>query len=222
MPTVSGVGYYASIQQPKLKYQSEDKEYSIQVLLEDEAAAKAWNKQFKKQKAKSIDAEEFEQQFKVKPPFEADEYFTITLKREATYQDGNPLKEDDKPKVYILGDNGKLKDITATKLIGNGSIVTVSYTERTNDYGTFAKLRNVRVDTLIEYVSKGTDSELGEIDDGSDEFEDAPKPKPKVVEAKPVVKAEAKPEVLKPTPKPQAKKKVEVVEDGEEETEDPF
>lgn len=175
MATISGVLLYTCIQQPVLKYQDKvNKEYKVSICVsEDEADA--WDESFPKQSAKAVKTSDFETEYKVEAPFpDQRKQFVITLKRDAQYPDGKPIPDDYKPKVYIKGANGKLVNVTATKLVGNGSVGVVSYEVRTNDYGDFAKLKNVRVDQLIEYVQRGSgDAELGEVDDSSGEFDNA-------------------------------------------------
>ena len=58
-----------------------------------------------------------------------------------------------------------LADITKTKLVANGSSGVVMYDIITNKFGTFAKLKAVRVDNLIEYQSGDSVDEIGEVVD---------------------------------------------------------
>lgn len=174
MATISGVLLYTCIQQPTFKYQDKvNKEYKVSVCVsEDEADA--WDELFPKQSAKAVKTADFETEYKVEAPFpDQRKQFVITLKRDAQYPDGKPIPEQYRPKVYVKSNSGKLVDVTASKLVANGSVGVVSYEVRSNDYGDFAKLKNVRVDELIEYVQRGAgDDELGEVDDSSGDFDD--------------------------------------------------
>lgn len=220
MPILENVVFmYAKIQTPGLKYQSEtDKEYVVDVVVSKEQA-KAWNKQFKKQPYRVIENEDFEGIFKAEVPFpDQDEQYVIKLKRDTHYKDGNPIDERARPKVYETNSKGKLVDITATKLVGNGSIGAVSYTESSNDFGTFAHLKAIRVDDLVEYESNYI-NELGEEDNGSDDsgLEPAPKvPVKPVRAAKPAKQEEPEPEAPAKPSKPLAKKPIAQQKEDEE------
>ncbi len=165
MPIQSNVTFlYTKLNKPTKKYQSEAAEYSVDACV-SKADAKAWNKAFPKQKAKELDNDEFKKIFKIAPVFaEQEEQFVLKFKRPAQYKDGNPMAEDLQPKVLVKQPNGKLKDVAKKVLIANGSKGVVEYDVIDNDYGTFARLKNIRVDHLIEYQS-ATSSELGDIEE---------------------------------------------------------
>lgn len=182
MGTINNVVFgYAKIQQADFKYGSDvDKEYSVDCTV-GKADAKAWNKQFPKQKAKEIDNEDYKKIFKIDPPFaDQDEQFVIKLKKPAQYtKDGvtYPIPDQYRPRVFEKGEDGKLVDITKDKLVSNGSRGVASYEENTNTYGTFAKLKAIRVDDLIEYkkASSGANyDELGEVSTLAEDFSDVP------------------------------------------------
>ena len=178
--TISGVFAYAKIQEPAFKYQSTtEKEFSIDIIV-DKATAKAFGKQFPKQKGKVVDNDEFEEIYKMPPPFsDQDEQFVLKLKRPAQYKDGKPLPESYWPKV-MQKKGGKAVQIPREVLVGNGSTGKVSYDVNENDYGTFAKLKNILVEDLKEYKKTGgsgaddfgleleepTADEFGSADDG--------------------------------------------------------
>lgn len=162
MATITGVLAYVKIQEPALKYQSDEKEWVVDVIV-DEDTADAWNDEFGKQPAKAIKTSEFEEIFKIAPPFpDAKKQYVIKLKKSCTYKDGNPLPEWAHPKVLMQDENGEFVNITAEKLVGNGSVGTVTYDFTENSYGKFARLRNVLVEELVEYEkpSGGVDPEL--------------------------------------------------------------
>ncbi len=179
--TIAGVFAYAKIQEPALKYQSTtEREFSIDIIV-DKATAKAFGKQFQKQKGKTVDNDDFEEIYKFPPPFsDQDEQFVLKLKRPAQYKDGTPLPESYWPKV-IQKKNGKAVAIPREILVGNGSVGKVSYDVNENDFGTFAKLKNVLVEDLKEYKKSGgsgaddfglemeepTADEFGSADDGN-------------------------------------------------------
>ena len=172
---------YVKIQQADFKYGSNtDKEYTVDCTV-SKADAKAWNKTFPKQKAKEIDNEDYTKIFKIDPPFaDQDEQYVIKLKKPAQFKkDGevHPIPDQYRPRVFEKGGDGKLVDITKDKLVANGSKGVASYEENTNDYGTFARLKAIRVDELVEYKkASGGQSfdELGEVGSLADDFSDVP------------------------------------------------
>ncbi len=182
MGTLNNVVFgYVKIQQADFKYGSNtEKEYTVDCTV-SKADAKAWNKAFPKQKAKEIDNDDYKTIFKIDPPFaDQDEQFVIKLKKPAQYKkDGetHPVPDQYRPRVFEKGADGKLVDITKDKLVSNGSKGVASYEENTNDFGTFARLKAIRVDELIEYKKAGGGSnfdELGEVSSLADDFSDVP------------------------------------------------
>lgn len=178
MATISGVLAYVKLQQPDFKYGSTtEKEFSVNLVV-DKAAAKAWNKEFPKQKAKEVDRADFEKAYKIAPPSDEDEFYVLSIKKPAQYKDGNPLPDAMRPRAFLKGDNGKLQDITKDILVANGSVGTVSYDVRDNEFGHFSSLKAIRVDKLIEYKKKGGAandfSELGDVESLADDFSDVP------------------------------------------------
>lgn len=175
---------YVKIQTPTQKYETtgkENTEWTVDCIV-DKKAAKAWNKQFPKQKAREHDNEEFKEIFKIDPPYpEQEEQYVIKLKKPTHYKDKEsgdmkPLDNKMKPKVFEninTVEKPKLVDVTQKKLVSNGSTGVVLYDILENSFGTFAKLKAIRVDNLIEYVARDNMDELGEIVDGGDsEVED--------------------------------------------------
>lgn len=159
---------YCKVQQPTLCFESVDrKEYTVDVCVTKEQA-KAWSKKYPKQKHKEFDNDDFTKIFKINPPFpEQDEQFVIKFKKKADYlKEGvlTQIPDTYRPRVFVKGEDGKLEDITATKLVSNGSTGVIQFDETTNKFGTFAQLKAIRVDNLIEYKSAGADyDELGEV-----------------------------------------------------------
>lgn len=191
---------YVKIQQADFKYGSNtDKEYTVDCTV-SKADAKAWNKAFPKQKAKEHDNEDYTKIFKIDPPFaDQDEQYVIKLKKPAQFKkDGevHPIPDQYRPRVFEAGSDGKLVDITKEKLVANGSKGVASYEENTNEYGTFARLKAIRVDQLIEYKkAAGGQSfdELGEVGSLADDFSDVPEREARAEQenTKPAKKVEA-------------------------------
>lgn len=179
---------YVKIQQPAQKFETEGPqhtEWTVDCIV-DEKTAKRWKKEFKKQPPKEFDNKEFKEVFKIDPPYpDQEEQFVIKLKKDTHYKDretGRLKQFDPKYRVKLyekigLSEDGKplLKDITKLKMVSNGSTGVVMYDVITNNYGTFAKLKAVRVDDLIEYQAADSVDELGEIVEGGEytEAEDA-------------------------------------------------
>ena len=154
--TISNVTFFwTKIQKPSLKYQSQtEKEFVVDVLV-DKATAKAWGKEFPKQKAKEIDNDDFNEKFGAEHAIEGqDEQFIIRLKKGATYKDKETgdikdIPEQYRPRVFLADENDELEDVTFTTLVGNGSKGVVQFDVNTNSYGTFAQLSAIKVDTLV-------------------------------------------------------------------------
>ena len=195
---IEGVACYVKVHKPYPKYQSEDKEFTLDLVISKDQA-KQWKKDFKKQPPKEFDNEDFKKIFKIDPPFEdQDEQFVIKVKTEAGYLDGKQKEKKFWPRVLVMED-GSAVDIAEGILVGNGSKVKVSYNVRTNSYGTFAKLKNILVLDLVEFEDGGgaAGSEFGLQVKGNSEFEedvdDAPKT-PKSTPAKAPAKTTKKEE----------------------------
>lgn len=193
---LEGIACYAKVQVPGNKYQSDEKEFSIDVVV-DKATYKTWGKKFPKQKGKTVDNEDFKEIFKIDPPFEEQEdQCVIKLKKAAGYKDGTILDKKYWPKVLVQN-GSKAVPIAEDVLVANGSKVKVSFEILENSYGTFAKLKNVLVTGLIEYRQGGnTGSEFGlEVEDSpekefADEFSEEPKQETKKATAKKQPKVE--------------------------------
>lgn len=187
---ISGSFAYAKVTEPVNKYESEDKEFTIDVVV-DKATAKAWNKMFQKQKSKVVDTADFEQIYKFPAPYlDEDEQYIIKLKKPAQYKDGTELPKQYWPKL-LQKVNGKAVPIPEGVLIANNSKGQVSYETTENSYGTFARLKAILVEELIEYKKAGVDAaaDFGlETDYGADEFVQAKKVVYEEPEPKPVTK----------------------------------
>lgn len=132
------------------KYQSEDREYSVNVVV-SKAIAKAFKKKFPKQSVKEYDNKEFEEKFKISAPFpDEDEQWVLKLSK-THIKDGEAQPEKYRPRAYLSQDNGDLIDITTSRLIANGSKGDVAYRVSENSFGTFAHLEGIRITEFIEY-----------------------------------------------------------------------
>ena len=151
--TITGTLLYVCIQQPTKKYESDETEWKVSLVV-DKKQAKEWNKRFSKQKAKEIDNAEFESIYKIQPPFsEQDEQYVLKISQNTHTADGKAMYQ---PKAYEDIGANNVVEITNTKLVGNGSKGSVSYTVVENKFGTFAKLNALLVTDLIEYQKAGS------------------------------------------------------------------
>jgi hypothetical protein len=172
---------YVKIQAPTNKYQSDETEWTVDCVI-SEKAAKAWKKQFKKQPPKEFDNDDFEKIFKIKPPYpDQEEQFVVKLKKATHFKDKQSgemvaIPKKAEPKVFEninTPEKPKMIDVTKKKLVSNGSTGVVLYEVIENTFGTFAKLKAIRVDNLIEYKGNDSMDELGEVvDAGGDEPDD--------------------------------------------------
>ena len=168
--TISNVTFFwTKIQKPSLKYQSQtEKEFVVDVLV-DKATAKAWGKEFPKQKAKEIDNDDFNEKFGAEHAIEGqDEQFIIRLKKGATYKDKETgaikdIPEQYRPRVFLADENNELEDVTFTTLVGNGSKGVVQFDVNTNSYGTFAQLSAIKVDTLVSVDGGDTTAKFNKL-----------------------------------------------------------
>lgn len=166
---------YAKLGEPVKKYQSEDLVYEVDCIVE-KAVAKAWNKEFAKQKAKEIDAEEFKEKFKMDPPFGGDEVYIIKMRKPAS-KDGEMYDEKYRPKVLLDTADGERVEITTSRLLANGCRAKVSYRITENSFGKFGQLNNVLMDEegFIEYKSSGGGVAGSEFGDAKPVKQEAPR-----------------------------------------------
>ena len=104
------------------------------------------------------------------------------MKKPAQYKDGTPLPKQYQPKV-LLADGKQAIDVTDTMLPANGSVGKISFETNSNDFGTFARLRNVLVTKMIEYKKGGGNAgdDFGLEVQGASDFDtpETPKQQPK-------------------------------------------
>lgn len=168
--TISNVTFFwTKIQKPSLKYQSQtEKEFVVDVLV-DKATAKAWGKEFPKQKAKEIDNDDFKEKFGAEHAIEGqDEQFIIRLKKGATYKDKETgaikdIHEQYRPRVFLADENDELEDVTFTTLVGNGSKGVVQFDVNTNSFGTFAQLSAIKVENLVKVEGGDTTAKFNKL-----------------------------------------------------------
>ena len=177
---ISGTVAYAKVFVPSKKYGKENEyELCIDVFVSEDDAD-LWDEKFPKQKARQVKTAEFEGIYKIPAPFpDQKKQYAVRVKRDTTYKDGNPVPKEYWPKV-LMKVNGKRRDISESFIekkigVGNGSVCRVSFEINENDYGVFARLKNVLVDSLVEYKSRmEAGDEFGDEDDKEgDEFNDS-------------------------------------------------
>lgn len=175
---ITGTVAYAKILVPSKKYGKENEyELCIDVFVSEDDAD-LWDDKFPKQKARQVKTAEFEGIYKIPAPFpDQKKQYAVRVKRDTTYKDGNPVPKEYWPKV-LMKINGKRRDISESFIekkigVGSGSICRVSFEINENDYGVFARLKNVLVDSLVEYKSRmEAGDEFGDEDDEEgDEFD---------------------------------------------------
>ena len=166
---LSGVLVYIQLDTPKPCFDAEKgTEWKASIVVSEDDADE-WNDAYPKQKAKEVKTSEFESVYKVAAPF-ADQrkQYIITLRKNTKLANGNPVPTQYTPKVFQQ--KGKiLADITNTTLVANGSEGQISVDHYDAKMGPVARLKNVKVDTLIEYVKADTSYESGSEFDVADD-----------------------------------------------------
>ncbi len=203
---LSGTLVYVQIVDPSNCFEkAKGSEWKVGIVV-DEDTADEFEAVYPKQAGKKVKTADFESIYKCKPPENAEKnVWVITLKKNTKLANGEEVPDVYKPKAFLQSKDadGKVtrKDITLTQLVGNGSLGAVSIDHwESPTYGGVARLKNVLVTDLIEYVR--TSREAGS------EFDDEKAPEP--------------PESLNKTkegkaPKAAAKQKADATEDT-----DPF
>ncbi len=169
--TVEGFLFYTCIQKPVDNYDKDGTEYKVTVCVsEDDADAFEDVKKELKVKypeVKTVKTTEFEALYKVPAPFpDQKKQFLLTFKRKAGQNDGTPIDEQYRPKVFAKNNEGKFVDVTASKLVGNGSEGVVKFSVfETQKYGNFTQLVAVKVTELIEYEAPNKGDDDGFYDD---------------------------------------------------------
>lgn len=177
---VSGMLLYVSVQEPAKAYVKQGapekpKEWKASVVLTDEdyvdeleKYAKKLDTQVSLKKVKSAD---FKEEYKVDPPEDAGKNVWVFTLRKSTELGSTkkPVPEQYRPRVFER-QGSRLVDITNQKLVGNGSIGTISVDRFDRDKGgSSLYLKNVLVEELVEYVKP----EGGETYEPGSEFSSA-------------------------------------------------
>jgi len=169
MATIKGYLHYTQIKRPSTNFEPQ---WRVQLEV-DKKTAQQFKKDYSasKNSVKEYTTEEFTEAFKTEPQAqpEADEHYVLNIKQ-GCYIGDKPFENP--PRVFMRDeDTGKLKDVTKSTEVGNGSygIVQINpyYSKRTKK--TSAKLANVVVESLVHYEGGGGAdlSELGDIDQES-------------------------------------------------------
>lgn len=167
---LSGTLVYVQLDTPKPCFDAEKgTEWKASIVVSEDDADE-WNDAYPKQKAKEVKTSEFEEIYKIPAPF-ADQrkQYIITLRKNTKLANGNPVPPQYTPKVFQQ--KGKtLVDITSSVLVANGSEGQISVDHYDAKMGPVARLKNVKVDTLIEYVKpEGSGYESGSEFDTADD-----------------------------------------------------
>lgn len=120
----------------------------------------------KKVSVREVSADDFEQVYNVKPPYEDDEYLLTTFYREA-YYGGGKNKGEEAPPVSVISKTGaSLRE----EGIGNGSVANIIVTVTEFDHPEFGKGTSLRLSSMqvVDHVPYDLNSGS---DDGLDEFE---------------------------------------------------
>ena len=142
---------FAKIAESGKKFESEDREYSVNVTV-NKQTAKDFKKKFTKQPIKEFNNADYEAKFGIKVPYpEQDEQFVIKLSKGHIINGVESYNNKFRPQAYLVNQDSTLTCITTSRLIANGSIADVAYRVTTNKFGTFAHLEGVRITNLIEY-----------------------------------------------------------------------
>lgn len=168
---LTGTLVFVQLDTPKPCYDAEKgTEYKASIVVSEDDADE-WNDAYPKQKAKEVKTSEFESVYKVAAPFpDQRKQYIITLRKNTKLANGNPVPPQYTPKVFQQ--KGKtLVEITNTTLVANGSEGQISVDHYDAKMGPVARLKNVKVDVLIEYVkpegsSYESGSEFSSADDG--------------------------------------------------------
>lgn len=193
--------YFARIDQPMNKYNSADKEFKVDIVL-DQASFTKYVKEFPKKAYKMVANDDFYDTYKTEPPFpEQPIQYVMKFARDEVKKDGTPIAEEHKPKAYLEDNSGQVYDITSKFNIGNGSKGDLFYfVIETKDYGNHPKLANIKVKHLIKYEANNSnlaavakeltdDVDLSGVVSGGSSEKETPKastPKPSMAKTPPV------------------------------------
>lgn len=199
---LTGTLVYVQVDQPKPCYVAEKgSEWKASIVVDEDTADK-WDEAFPKQTAKQVKTAEFENLYKIAAPYpDQRKQYVITLRKNTKLGNGNDVPPQYTPKLFQQKGNS-LVDVTHSVLAANGSVGQISVDVYEGKMGTFARLKNILVTELIEYVKP----EGGAGSDPGSEFGVA------------IAKTEAH---TKPAAKPKAKPTT-VVDEDDADSDSPF
>jgi len=181
---LEGTLLFVQVQNPVDCYEkSKGKEWKASIAV-DEDTADAWNEDYPKQPALAVKTSEFEAKYKTTPPNpSAKKQYVITLRKNTKLGNGDEVPDIYKPKILVPQKNGENKDVTADVLVGNGSKGAISVDVWEMSKGSVARLKNILVTDLVEYVkpegSGGTYTPGDEFAESKKEAKSSSKPKAK-------------------------------------------
>lgn len=184
MDKLQGTLVYVMVDKPTDCYEkSKGQEWKAGIVV-DEEQADAFDAIYPKQAAKKVKVTAFKDAYKIDPPEWADKnVWVITLRKNTKLANGEEVPEKYRPKVFTKTDKGTMKDITQEVLLANGSEGFISIDHYDAKLGAVARLKNILVTKVIEYVPTGSSYESGS------EFDSESKPAAKAVTPKPKAKA---------------------------------
>ena len=162
---------YVKLNVASKKYQSQDTEYSVNVIV-DKTTAKEMKKLFPKNKVRDVPTEEFEAKYKFAPPYpDQDDQFVLNFKTNSHQKKNGeeiPYEWSNRPKVYVPDGEGKVKDVTRELRVANGSGGVVAFTITETDFGTIHHLTGILVKDLIELPEYKRQTPFGEETDSAE------------------------------------------------------
>lgn len=189
MKSLTGTLVYVMVDRPRDCYEKDKgQEWKAGVVITDEDIADQFDEEYPKQTCKKVKTAEFESIYHCPAPEGAGKnVWVATLKKNVKLSNGEPVPDKYRPRVFEQQGSSRV-DVTFTKLPANGSQGTLSIDEWEGDKGKVARLKNVLVTELIEYVApEGSNYESGsEFDEV--ETPKASKPAAKSAPAKKAVK----------------------------------
>ena len=169
MKTLEGMLVYCMLHQATPCYDKEKgTEWKCGVVV-DEDTADAFAEIYAKQPARKVKRTEFKEIYKCDPPEGSEKnLYVITLKKNTHLANKEPVPDKYKPRVFEQV--GKtLVDITETKLPANGSYGAISIDHYENSFGASARLKNVKVTSLIEFERAESNYNPGDEFDSTDD-----------------------------------------------------
>lgn len=200
MKSLTGTLVYCMVDKARPCWDKEKgNEWKCGVVITDEDTADAFDELYPKQTANKVKRTEFKEIYHIDPPEgEGKNVWVVTLKKNEKLHNGEPVPDKYRPRVFEQQGKNRV-DVTFTKLPANGSIGKISIDHYAGEKGNIARLKNVLVTEMIEYVApEGSNYESGsEFDEVEVADKDIPKSaftKTKETPAKPATKKVVKKE----------------------------